>query len=122
MPAPLLVSVLLTLVSTFVTLILTPETAAPLESVTVPLMVPNSPCAIRRDGHNSPMDKQNSTTAEATWILTIPSAKKKNLTDRVLATDLMYWPNSANCIPQVSAALGTYALPPALTASSFYAP
>jgi len=68
------------------------------------------------------MDKQNSTTAEATWILTIPSAKKKNLTDRVLATDLMYWPNSANCIPQVSAALGTYALPPALTASSFYAP
>jgi hypothetical protein len=53
------------------------------------------------------MDKQNSTTAEATWILTIPSAKKKNLTDRVLAADLMYWPDSANCIPQVSAALGT---------------
>src|SRR5437660_8146612 len=105
MPAPLLVSVLLTLVSTFVTLILTPETAAPLESVTVPLMVPNSPCAISRDGHDSPMVKKNSTTAEATWILTIPSVKKKHLTDRVLATDLMYCPNSSNCILQ--AALGT---------------
>ena len=33
--------------------------------------------------------------------------KKKHLTDRVLALTLMYWPNTANCISQVSAALGT---------------
>jgi hypothetical protein len=80
------------------TLIVTPDTAAPLESVTVPLMVPNSPWAIIREGHSSPIDKQDRKTAEATWILTIPSAKKKNLTDRVLALTSMYWSNSANCI------------------------